>query len=789
MSHTRSSLRWFSKSKATSSVVPFSHFVNDHIFALKTGGYGILFQIDPIDDEGMSDSERLHVVQQFAAMLKQLPLNARLYQYLVKRKGYRLPGERDHENRVVREMVSTRIAQLESGDLRRTDAYWCFTIGEKRQVWQSPTGHAKQSSELLARLQRIAGASRHQFSDLLSTRMLDQQAVIGFFSYVFLLRDYAFQARLKSSKRLGRQIGRRQIHWREDHLQIGQRYVRPFTFTGQPPQTTTNLLRSLTAINADMVLCSQWAQRSQKEVREEVSNQEFFQALFRNKLQVTVMNARQPSSLDSTAASKAASKKVDALADVLSSLDSGEQLAYGSFSMHGFVHADSLDECGSAMQLVDRALVDAQIDYVQETEGCLAALYSILPGNTFYNVSQMWMRNDDYADLSFLYGPDEGSKWSDDLEREYLAVFETRDGTPFFYDPYVNGLRGTLIVGAPRRGKSVTGNFIVANEQKFGGYTYIFDIGGSYESTVLVNGGVSVHLGVNGPRMSLFRLKQTKGNLDFLFGFIRMLLRSGGATLTADDETTISRKVEQMYMLDPDMRRLSTLQKVLPNHLRRYLDKWVEGGIYGNVFDNAEDDLHLARLQCFDFQGITKEQQDLLKPLLFWIIRRVMDQVRDPALLHLPKHMLLDEVWRHISEGDSGDDQMLQLIIESLKTGGKHLLGVSLLTHTTSDLGAHLPLIKNACPSTLFLGDPTFDRDQYKKIFNLNDREILNLASLGPREMMLKTPEFSKILRLNLDSESLWMFTTKPKDRRKRIEAISRYGIHDAFKMLAAEAS
>ena len=47
---------------------------------------------------------------------------------------------------------------------------------------------------------------------------------------------------------------------------------------------------------------------------------------------------------------------------------------------------------------------------------------------------------------------------------------------------YVDGIRVMLIIGPTGTGKSVHGNTLVALEQKYGGFTYIFDIGGSYET-------------------------------------------------------------------------------------------------------------------------------------------------------------------------------------------------------------------------------------------------------------------------------------------------------------------
>ena len=104
------------------------------------------------------------------------------------------------------------------------------------------------------------------------------------------------------------------------------------------------------------------------------------------------------------------------------------------------------------------------------------------------------------------------------------------------------------------------------------------------------------------------------------------------------------------------------------------------------------------------------------------------------------------------------------------------------LQQIADDLGENADLIVNACSTFLFLEDPTFNRERYRKLFNLNEREIENLASLQPREALLKRAGYSKIIRLNLDPKSLWLFSTKPKDRVRRAREIELYGFDEAFR-------
>ena len=44
---------WFAKARAACSIVPIARFVGPEIFALKGGGYGCLFSLTGIDEEGL----------------------------------------------------------------------------------------------------------------------------------------------------------------------------------------------------------------------------------------------------------------------------------------------------------------------------------------------------------------------------------------------------------------------------------------------------------------------------------------------------------------------------------------------------------------------------------------------------------------------------------------------------------------------------------------------------------------------------------------------------------------
>jgi type IV secretion system protein VirB4 len=780
--------KWYEKAKPACSIVPIRRFVTDHVFALKNGGYGCMLAISGIDEEGLTDDAVGEVIKRIEGAFKSLPEDGRVYQYVRVRKGFEIPRRNDYGNPQVEKAIDERIAFLERvAEFRRIELFWTITVepeanrsfGSKAL---SPGQYGRRTAKLISQVERTADDIVTQISDILYARLLAKDDVAAFFSYLLNLEPWALATKLSSPERVDEQIVCSSIEWNADDLRVGRQHAQLFSLLDSPVAARANLLGSLQSISANMILCSCWVPRERAAVQKRIGQVEGFSGIFRHTVVALAANLRNLENLEKSAGSKAAEKNTDKLADILSSIDNDGH-EFGHYSLIGLIHSRDRQQVLDAMPAVSKALVDIQAPSTEETQGSLSAYYAMFPGNSTgdsasnFNVRQFWLRADHNARLALAFAPSTGRIRSDDLGDEYLSVYETRTRTPFFLDPYEGGLRTTLILGAPRSGKSVNGNHIILNERKYGGYTFVIDVGGSYESTVRLFGGSVERIGIDGPRINPFSLEPTEANLTFLFQFVRLLVTKGGAQLSPEDEDVIEKSIRRMYLLTPEVRRLKHM--VLPPHLQRYLAKWVEGGAFGKVFDNLEDSLRLARVQAFDFEGVAETQQDLIEPMLFWILRQIDRVIHDPANLGIPKHILFDELWKHLK-----NRQLLDSAISSLKTGGKHLAGVTLLTHTAQDLGDNADIIINACTTQLFLPDPTFNRELYRKLFNLNDREVLNLASLMPRELMLKRAGYSKILKLNLDPKSYWLFTTRPKDRLVRDRLIADLGYDRAFEAL-----
>ena len=549
-----------------------------------------------------------------------------------------------------------------------------------------------------------------------------------------------------------------------------------FTLTNTPEASRPCLFSGLMTIDCDSVLCSTWRPKSTASARKEIDQQEKFIEFFKVGVFSRVMAGKNTESLDTGAGAKAATGSVGDLTDVIRSLD---KKAQGEYSLRLLLAAKSADQLRDTVPAVHRAFVDARAQVMEETYGNLSAFYAMFPGNQKFNVFPLWLGEDHHARLSSVFAPHIGDVESDDLGSEYLNILETRTGTPFFQDVYIGGLRVMLILGPPNAGKSVHGNQLCALEQKYGGFTYIFDIGGSYESVVELYGGRVDKVGKDGPHINPFALEPTEPNIKFLYSFVKLLLTNGGAELQPEDDEVIFKAVQGMYLLDRPTRRLGNI--FLPRHLDRYLAKWIGKGIYNAVFDNVEDSLSLSRLQCFDFQGVPKNYPDLIEPLMIWLLRRIDEVIYDPANLGVPKHILIEEIFTNMKNAD-----LLNSALDSIKTVRKNLGGVTLIGQSAKDLGPNGELIVNACSSFLFLPDSRFNRDTYRELFKLNDQQINLFEGLREREALyVQRDGVSKVVTLNLDKRSYAKFSTKPKDKVRREKLVQIYGRAEGIERFA----
>lgn len=252
---------WFARAGAASSIVPIARFIGPNVFALKGGGYGCLFALSGIDEEGLTDQELDARLRSIEGALRGMPEGSCLYQYTRMMSGFDLPRQREYANPATQVFADDRLAFLEkAAGFRRIDLHWCLTLepSKVRAFEQNPKEHAADTSRLLAELQKTATILQGHLGSALGLRLLDKNATFQFFSYLFNLEEWAAADQLRSHTGVDRQIVKSPIAWHSDHIQVGKRHVQMFSLKMPPEASRPCLFSGLLTLDCDSILCSTW---------------------------------------------------------------------------------------------------------------------------------------------------------------------------------------------------------------------------------------------------------------------------------------------------------------------------------------------------------------------------------------------------------------------------------------------------------------------------------------------------------------------------------------------------
>src|SRR5260370_1180161 len=140
---------------------------------------------------------------------------------------------------------------------------------------------------------------------------------------------------------------------------------------------------------------------------------------------------------------------------------------------------------------------------------------------------------------------------------EALKVLETNHRTPYYLNLHCKDTAHTVILGRTGSGKSFTLNFLITNLQKYDPYTFIFDLGGSFEHLTRLFEGSYVKVGPHSAAFKInpFCLPKTKSNLDFLALFVQVLADNhGGDRLSLEEDQELYHPIPKLSSVDPELR-------------------------------------------------------------------------------------------------------------------------------------------------------------------------------------------------------------------------------------------
>ncbi len=568
------------------------------------------------------------------------------------------------------------------------------------------------------------------------------------------------------------------------HLRLDGEPVILYSLLSPPGQAHANLLRDLYCLDAALTVSLEWRPWTVEKARRRIRSAQRHYFARRYSMMAHAQDAQGTAAamVDSAAAAES-----DRLGGALVELEA-DGVAYGEVSLTVALHGElegieRLD--GDVRRLF--AAHDAKV--VREGYGQLPVWFARLPAQPpGRQIRTVFVSAGLAACLAPVFGPPRGSERSGHLGREALAVFETPWRTAYHYDLFRGDVGHTLILGATGSGKSFALNFLLVEALKYEPRVLILDLGGSYRWLTRFLGGSYLELtpgsAKSGLRLQPFALPPTTRTFQFLTGWVLRLLKLGGYEAGGADTSEIRARIEDLYALGAERRTLSVLTGSLPAAMWPALSRWTEGGAWGAYFDNPPSDgpdIEFRDWQVIDLAGAA-EHADLCEAALSYLLERMRLEIEDPREAARLKLMVVDEAWRYMQ-----DPAVLAYLAEAAKTWRKKNAALVLATQSAVDVTgtAGAAALLESIPTKLFLANPELP-DEAGALFRLNESEVARIRELAPkRELYLRRPDEAAVLRLEVDPESYWLYTSSPLDAERRADAVARHGLPRGLEALA----
>ena len=793
-------------------------FVDEHLFLTKSGDLGAVLAVSGVDFEGLDGSGIDQYTKRLEAAFKILDDQCRIYQYLFKRNDPPIPhGE--YADPVVNAAIRNRIAYFKSKaeNLYSLQIFYVVVLETPardkalRRMFTRKNQYGNQNGTTWTQLRSLLSAKSEivlvnedlrraqaaldqkissfllQVNDFLPIRLLEKQDAFRVLKRILNFgRQKPELAKLKHDSFLDFFLAESHLECHRSFLRIDDYHVKVFTLKEPSAQSFPLIFQKLLECESNFFAVTEWKREDTAKTRSRIhSRRRHFHNTKRSL--VSYMNTSDaPAAAQDVLVDNSKEAQIQALGQALTDIEV-QGSYFGEFSLTIVAYDLNLQRLETSCAEFYKVLAVHDAQLYEERYNLLNAYLACVPGNSPFNLRRILISNSSYADCSFLFTLDSGNVHNEHLHQEYLALLETNHHTPYFLNLHHRDVAHTIILGRTGSGKSFLLNFLITNLQKYQPCTFIFDLGGSFESLTQLFKGSYLRVGLESQEFKVnpFRLEPTKRNLDFLALFVRVLAESQGQPLTAAEEREVYEQIQTLYELDdPSLHTLTTLSNMLPRSLDSRLYKWRQGGQFGFLFDNTEDTISFSRFQCFDFQGM-REYPQLLEPLLFYVLHRADALIRDPQINHVFKAFFIDEAWVFLR-----NPSISSYVVEALKTWRKHNAALVLSTQSLDELRKSdiLDVLLESCPTKIFLANPDMDLELYSRQFHLNDHEIDLISGLIPKQQMLiKTPESSKVANLSVDARSYWLYTNDPFDNRRREEAFRTYGFEKGLEMLAAE--
>lgn len=441
------------------------------------------------------------------------------------------------------------------------------------------------------------------------------------------------------------------------------------------------------------------------------------------------------------------------------------------------VFDEDIEAIKSRVKRLKTVLENSEFYLLWESVGLLHAYESMLLGFKGKSIRKATINASQAAALSLFYRSNEGLKTWDfgEVKEEALYVFESNDGVPFHYTPFVGDKCLVIGTGPTRSGKTFLKQCIANHFLKLGGHYCAMDVDAGSEplanffqsdASIFRLSDAQTTKGFNPFCMSL-----GKGDDEFvrhMMSLIKMMLEMNEAedlkTLDSEEQIELERAIITTMEANKELQSFSSMLGQCRPPLQKKLAKFRKGGLYGNLFDNVEDAVGALDkpYSVYNIQGV-KDSKELSRLVNTEIFFRAVRLFENPKYRTKAKFLEVDECQYTFDKEGAAD-----FLIAKARTWFKHGGGMGFWTQSPKHYSS-LPewsTLRSAATTFIFMADPEMEPGEYKEAFPfLGDNEIDTIMNLKPKQQaFIKQMDVgvSKVINLFVEPEQYVVATSRP---------------------------
>jgi type IV secretion system protein VirB4 len=309
---------------------------------------------------------------------------------------------------------------------------------------------------------------------------------------------------------------------------------------------------------------------------------------------------------------------------------------------------------------------------------------------------------------------------------------QTTGNTPFRLSTNVGDVGHTLVLGPTGAGKSVLLNLLGLQWLKYpGSRVVVFDKGASSLAACLGVAGTFHDPGKQPLKLQPLGRVDEESERGVAAQWLEQIARREGVVVDPALRIRIWEALEQLAGIPRELRTMSSFCKYVQSRaLREGLQRYVQGGSFGALFDGDSEELALSRWVSFEMEALMQDHQGAVPAYLSYLFHR-LEQLFDGGK---PTLLILDEAWTFLD-----DPQFAERIRSWLKVLRKKRVYVVFASQSLADAmeSPLAPTLLEACQTRLLLPNAQASAPQvraYYERLGLNARQIQLISQATPKQ-------------------------------------------------------